>query len=56
MLQQWSIKWQLKFCAKKYKVMHFGSRNTKTEYTMDRMTLATITIIKEKDLWILIDD
>ena len=53
-LQQWSTKWQLKFNAKKCKVMHLGSRNSKAEYAMEGTTLNTV--IEEKDLGVLIDE
>ncbi len=52
-LHQWSVKWQLKFNAKKCKVMHLGSKNSKLNI-MDRTTLDTV--IKEKDLDVLIDE
>ncbi len=42
-LHQWSVKWQLKFNAKKYNVMHLGSKNSKAEYMMDGTTLESLT-------------
>ncbi len=45
---------QLKFNAKKCKVMDLGSRNAKAESTMDGTILATV--VEEKDLGVLIDD
>ncbi len=42
-----------KLNAKKCKVMHLGSRNSKTEYTMDRTNLSNVT--KDKDLGVLIN-
>ncbi len=53
-LHQWSVKWQLKFNAKKCKIMHLGSKNSKAEYMMDGTTLESVT--EENDLGVLIDD
>ncbi len=41
-LHQWSVKWQLIFNAKKCKVMHLGSKNSKAEYMMDGTTLESV--------------
>ncbi len=53
-LHQWSVKCQLKFNAKKCKVMHLGSRNSKADYMMDGTTLESVK--EEKDLGVLIDE
>ncbi len=53
-LYQWSVKWQLKFNAKKCKVMHIGSKISNADYMMDDTILESVT--EEKDLGLLIDD
>ncbi len=49
-LHQWSVK----FNAKKCKVMHLGTKNSKAEYMMDGTTLESVK--EEKDLGVLIYD
>ncbi len=53
-LYQWSVKWQLKFNAKKCKVMNLRSKNSKSEYMMDGTTLESVK--DEKGLGVLIDE
>ena len=47
-LQEWSRKWLLQFNEDKCKVMHFGCKNPKYEYTLNSKTLEETTL--EKDL------
>ncbi len=53
-LQRWAEEWQLRFNAKKCKVMHLGRVNPELKYDMDGVCLETIK--EEKDLGVWIDD
>ena len=53
-LQAWSEKWQLRFNAKKCKVMHLGRQNINVKYNMADVQLKEIT--EEKDLGVMIDN
>ena len=53
-LETWSQDWQLLFNRGKCKVMHFGKKNTRQQYTMGGHTLESSK--QEKDLGVLIDD
>ena len=52
-LHEWASRWQLKFNAKKCKVMHLGRLNRGHIYTMDEVELEETT--EEKDLGVTID-
>ncbi len=52
-LQEWSNEWQLRFNAKKCKVMHLGRKNLTLKYNMGEVELEEIT--HEKDLGVMID-
>ena len=53
-LETWSQDWQLLFNRGKCKVMHFGKKNIRQEYTMGGHPLEASK--QEKDLGVLIDD
>lgn len=53
-LENWSQEWQLLFNRSKCKVMHFGKKNPKQQYTMGGHLLEPSK--QEKDLGVLIDD
>ena len=53
-LYEWTKTWQLKFNAKKCKVMHQGYNNTKAQYEMEGLVLESVN--KEKDLGVTIDN
>ena len=53
-LETWSQDWQLLFNRGKCKVMHFGKKNTRQEYTMGGHLLESSK--QEKDLGVLIED
>ena len=53
-LEDWSQKWQLKFNAEKCKVIHYGSNNPKTGYTLNGTSLECS--LAEKDLGIIFDN
>ena len=53
-LQNWAETWQLKFNAKKCKVLHLGRQNPHHKYRMDDVELQPTT--EEKDLGVVIDD
>ena len=53
-LEAWADKWQLRFNAKKCKVMHLGKKNKGYDYKMGDVVLETIH--DEKDLGVRIDD
>ena len=53
-LETWSQEWQLLFNRGKCKVMYFGKKNTRKEYTMGGHILEASK--QEKDQWVLIDD
>ena len=57
-LEEWAIKFQMKFHPEKCHVMHIGSNNPKNEYTMtDGNQLHNLDkVSSEKDLGILVDD
>jgi hypothetical protein len=53
----WSRKWKLSFNATKCKVMHFGTNNNRSRYTLldhsdDYMYVQVSPVIEEKDLGI----
>ena len=52
-LETWSEDWQLLFNSGKCKVMHFGKKNTRQEYTMGGHILESSK--QEKDIGVLID-
>ena len=52
-LHEWASRWQLKFNAKKCKVMHLGRLNRGHRYMMDEVELEEIT--EEMDLGVMID-
>ena len=51
-LATWSKDWQLLFNVGKCKVMHFGARNNKFNYTMDGVRLEEVEV--EKDVGVLV--
>ena len=53
-LETWSQDWQLLFNRGKCKVMHFGKKNTRQEYTMGGHILEESK--QEKDLGVIIED
>ena len=53
-LETWSQDWQLLFNRGKCKIMHFGQKNPRKEYTMGGHTLEASR--QEKDLGVLIDE
>ena len=53
-LETWSQEWQLLFKRDKCKVMHFGKKNSRQEYTMGGHKLESSR--QEKDLGVLIED
>ena len=53
-LYEWAELWQLRFNAKKCKVMHQGNANHQFQYKMDNQTLERVT--DEKDLGVTIDN
>ena len=53
-LQDWANKWQLRFNAKKCKVMHLGRSNPEYEYKMGDVVLESVD--DEKDLGVRIDN
>ena len=53
-LVEWSRKWQLGFNEAKCKVIHLGSSNTRHNYEMNTVPLATTT--QEKDLGVIVDE
>ena len=53
-LQDWANRWQLRFNAKKCKVMHLGHSNPKMNYHIDNEELEVVHV--EKDLGVWIDD
>ena len=53
-LETWSQEWQLLFNRSKCKVMHFGKKNERQQYTMGGQVLESSK--QEKDLGVLIDE
>ena len=51
-LSTWSQTWQMSFNADKCKVLHFGSKNLRYDYTMAGSILSNVT--SEKDLGVVI--
>jgi hypothetical protein len=51
-MMEWAEKWGMEFNPKKCKVMHFGLRNAKKQYTMNGHILAETT--EEKDVGVTI--
>ena len=53
-LEEWATKWQMKFNAKKCKVMHLGKKNPLRSYHMQGIELDVIE--DERDLGVIIDN
>ncbi|CAL4121882.1 unnamed protein product, partial [Meganyctiphanes norvegica] len=53
-IKEWADKWKMEFNVDKCKMMHLGSSNPKSNYTMGGANLAITT--EERDLGVLIDD
>lgn len=53
-LCKWSSEWLLGFNSKKCKVMHFGKKNPKYQYSMNGDVISTVT--EEKDLGVVFSD
>jgi len=52
-LSKWAHKWQMKFNASKCKVLHFGSHNSRLDYSLDGNRLENS--VEERDLGVIIN-
>ena len=51
-LCQWAAKWKMGFNTKKCKVMHFGKRNIRYDYTMGGVAIESVEEEKDLGVWI----